>query len=184
MGQSRASQFARAAAYAAALLASPPAAAQNAKDQARTLFEEAAECVVREDWACACPKFEASLALQRRASTLLQVAICKRLEKNYTLAWTLIQEAGDLNRQDTRTYREGLDRDIQTEMARIPTVRVTITSGPVPDGLVITFNGREIDTTDVGRPNPVDLGDARKRAHRRALRAIVHGGAHARADSG
>ncbi|MDC3960671.1 hypothetical protein [Polyangium jinanense] len=77
------------------LLVARPAAADKTDDDARRaeeLFKEARAAIDRNDYVTACPKFEESLALVRRAGTLFNLAQCEEHEGRLVTAMRYYKE--------------------------------------------------------------------------------------------
>lgn len=82
------------------LSASPARAQRVARDPAaaEALFKAARALVEKGDYAAGCPKFEASLALNPSASTMLNIALCHEHDGKIASAWEAYNRALTLNR--------------------------------------------------------------------------------------
>jgi PEGA domain len=148
---------------AAALSASPARAQPAAGDPvaAQALFKAAREMVDAGDWAGGCAKFEASLALQASASTMLNIAKCHEHDGKIASAWDAYNRALTLNtetRGDTR--RKGLEglarKGVEALAPRLPKLRVTVAGSPA--GLRVLRDGKEIPAGALGDALPSDPG--------------------------
>ena len=143
----------------AAALCAPATARAQANDpeaEAQRLFLEGREAVERGDYATGCPRFAESLALIRRASTLLNLAQCEEHEGRLRSAldyWT--QGAADLDPTDERM---ALARQRIADLeARIPRLTVRLASN-APAGVVVRVDGVPMPTEDLGQPLPMTTG--------------------------
>jgi hypothetical protein len=152
---------------AAGLLAAAyarPADAQPSRDPAaaEVLFKTALEALDRGDWATACPKFDASQALDPSVGTLLNVSKCHVHHGKLATAWATLQRALVLNEETPGTQRkkdlEAFTRKLVAELEpRLPKLRVAVPSPP--PGLKITRNGQEVPLGSLGEPVPIDPGE-------------------------
>jgi hypothetical protein len=151
---------------ASALLATMPTVAhaqeqgaptQPAEDPAaKTLFDEGAAAVDRGDYAVGCTKFEQSLALVRRASTLLNLALCAEHDGKLKNALALYDEGIDrLDPQDPRLAQAKQAR--ATLAPRLPELTVMLDAKLSRDAKV-RLDGGLLETTALGRNAPVDPG--------------------------
>ncbi len=136
--------------FSGAALAGSP---DEDRKRAETLFNEGRAAVKANDYAKACPKFEESLKLARRAGTLFNLAQCEEHEKRFVTA--------------VRYYKEGIvvlepgdprlapsKRQLALIEPRLPYLTVKLAS-PLPTGGRVTLDGREIEALDVEFPaNP------------------------------
>ncbi len=148
----------------AILLMSAPAAAQPAQGDpvaAQALFKTARALVTAGDWAGGCAKFEASLAMQASASTMLNIAKCHEHEGKVASAWDDYNRALTLN-QETRgaDRRKGLEdlakKGIDALTPRLPKLRIVVENPPA--GLRVLRDGKEIPPAALGDPLPADPG--------------------------
>jgi len=129
---------------------------------ATTLFKAAVELLEKDEWAEACSKFEASMALYPAASTLLNIGRCYDHEGKLTLAWSAYQRALVLNRETQGEERKKeLDEVAKKLLAavepRVPRVKILMV-GNVPSGLRVTQNGKDIPVAVLGTVLFVDPG--------------------------
>ncbi len=143
------------AAFAAVGALALPATADDTAG-AEALFTEAKELASKGEFAAACPKFEASLALGRTLGTMLNLADC--LEKVGKLAsakqvWddaaALAKEKGD-ERAAFASDRAG------AIASRVPKLTLKVTSGAEQLGLTVA--GKPVPETKWGLPMEVDPG--------------------------
>lgn len=155
---------------AAALFASTAASAQPAPGDpvaAQALFKAARELVDKGDWDAGCAKFEASLALQASASTMLNIAKCHEHAGRIASAWDAYNRALTLNLEtkgDAR--RKGLEdlakKGIAALATRVPKLKITVTGAPA--GLTVQRDGKEIPAAALGDALPADPGPHEIRA--------------------
>src|SRR3954468_15943585 len=87
-----------------AALAAP--AQQTDPAAAESLFKTARALLDKGDWAAACPKFEASLALNPSASTAINIARCHEHDGKLATAWEDYNRALVLNRETKGAERQ------------------------------------------------------------------------------
>lgn len=122
---------------------------QTDDDRARAeeLFNEGREAVKAEDYKTACPKFEESLKLARRAGTLFNLAQCEEHEGRLVTAvqyykeGIVVLEPGDPRLAPSK-------KQLQTIEPRVPYLTVKV-EAPLPKGGRVTLDGREIAALDV-----------------------------------
>jgi hypothetical protein len=155
-----------AALSALGLLASPTSARAQDSAAADTLFREGKALVAEGKVAEACPKFEASLELDRSLGTLLNLADC--LEQSGAKAasyvrWSeavqLAEKAGD----DRAAFaKERLDA-LEASVGRLS---LRVTRGVEP--LIVEVAGKRLSDTALGLPIVVDPGAIEVRVLRAA----------------
>jgi hypothetical protein len=114
---------------------------------AESLFNEGRAAVTANDYATACPKFEASLKLAHRAGTLFNLAQCEEHEGRLVTA--------------VRYYKEGIvvlepgdprlgpsKKQLATVEPRLPYLTIKLAAVLPKDGRV-TLDGREVEALDV-----------------------------------
>jgi hypothetical protein len=160
---------------AGGLLASSPAAAQDASNKAaaEALFRDGRALYDQGKYPEACAKFAESQKLDPAPGTLLNLGGCYEKNGQTASAWAIFKEAMAASHAKGRTDWEDLAR---TRAAALePTLsRLTITVGSKADGLAVTRDGKDVGTAEWGTAIPVDPGshvvDAqaphRKRFHR------------------
>lgn len=115
--------------------------------RAEELFNEGRAAVKANDYATACPKFEASLKLARRAGTLFNLAQCEEHEGRLVTAVALYKEGivvlepGDLRLAPSK-------QQLAIVEPRLPYLTVKLGSA-IPKGGRVTLDGREIEKVDV-----------------------------------
>jgi hypothetical protein len=131
--------------------------ADGVRVRAEALFGEGRQLTeVQGDWATGCSKFDESLRLFPSIAASIKVGACRRREGRYADAWNALQSARELNLKDQAMYRRDVELEIRAELAKIPTLVIQVT--PTPAGLVLTLDGRQLSTEQLGQPIPVDLG--------------------------
>ncbi|WP_437673561.1 PEGA domain-containing protein [Sorangium sp. So ce131] len=143
--------------------AQQPAGAQPARDPvaAEALFKAARVLVEKGDDAAGCPKFEASLALNPSASTMLNIARCHERAGKLATAWQDYHRALTLNRETAgEQRRRGLEELAQKGIAalepRLPKLRVVVSGAPA--GLEVQRDGAMLPAAALGEPLPADPG--------------------------
>jgi hypothetical protein len=128
---------------------------------AQALFKEARLLVDAGNYAAGCPKFEASLALQASASTMLNIAKCHEHEGKTASAWDAYNRALTLNLETKGAdRRKGLEelakKGIDALTPRLPKLRIAVESPPA--GLSVRRDGKEIPAAALGDALPADPG--------------------------
>lgn len=114
--------------------------------RAEALFNEGREAVKADDYATACPKFEESLKLARRAGTLFNLAQCEEHEGRLVTAVALYKEGiVVLEPGDPRLGPS--KQQLAIVEPRLPFLTVKL-AGVLPPGGRVTLNGREIEALD------------------------------------
>jgi len=152
-----------------ALLAPSAAMADDREERAKELFYEAHEAVERGDDVTACRKFEESLALFRRASTLLNLGDCsERLGKladalRYWTQAAALLESSDPRMTLTKEQIARIDR-------RVPRLQLVLPRS-LPEDAVVAVDGHALPSAEAGTrvELPVDPGE-----HHVVLRAAGH----------
>ncbi|WP_437722835.1 PEGA domain-containing protein [Sorangium sp. So ce861] len=171
------------ASAAAVLLCGAAARAQEpARDPvaAEALFKAARALVDKGDYAAGCPKFEASLALNPSASTMINIARCHEREGKLATAWHDYNRALVLNRETAGEQRKrSLEQIAQKEIAalepRVPKLRIVVEGAPA--GVEVQRDGTALPAAALGEPLPIDPGPHEIRAsapgHETETRAIT-----------
>ncbi|HVK71577.1 MAG TPA: hypothetical protein VM694_44290 [Polyangium sp.] len=149
----------RAVGIGAALLVSlfaRPAAADKTDDdalRAEELFKEARAAIDRNDYVAACPKFEESLALVRRAGTLFNLAQCEEHEGRLVTAMRYYKEGiVVLDPGDPRLAPS--KKKLAEIEPRIPFLTIKPKT-ELPKDARVTIDGKEADGIGVALPvNP------------------------------
>jgi hypothetical protein len=117
------------------------------------LFNEGRAAVKANDYAKACPKFEESLKLARRAGTLFNLAQCEEHEGRLVAAvryykeGIVVLEPGDLRLAPSK-------KQLAIIEPRLPYLTIKLASS-LPQGGRVTLDGREVEALDVEFPaNP------------------------------
>lgn len=154
---------AAAVAVACTMIAGPALAqpAADAEARALALFKEAVAALDRHDYAAACPRFDAAMALYASPSTQINIARCLEHDGKIASAWAAYQRAIVLNRDtlDPRR-RAALDkvaRDASSAIEpRLP--RLRIVAQGAPPGLRVKDGPLELPSESLGIALPTDPG--------------------------
>lgn len=137
-----------------------PAIAQPADNKvlAEQLFEQGRELARANQWAEACPKFEASLRYDATLGTRLNLATCFEKVGKLASAWGLFRDSAELARKAGDTAR----RDYALKHAaalqpRLPRLTIAGPTTPAP-GFTVTRDGVNLDLTALGSALYVDPG--------------------------
>jgi len=151
------------------LSASAARAQQPARDPAaaEALFKAARALVEKGDYAAGCPKFEASLALNPSASTMLNIARCHEHDGKIASAWEAYSRALTLNRETAgdkrrRGLEELANKGIAALEPRLPKLVVAVKGAPA--GLEVTRDGKPLPAAALGEALPADPGPSEIRA--------------------
>lgn len=148
---------------ASAIAASAPAQSDDERiAAAEKLFQEGITALEAGDWDKACPKFTASMDLDRSVGTMLNVAKCHEHEGRLTAALADYREALDLNEKVTDTERRervrAYTQDKLEQLApRVPRVRIQVS--PEVDGLRVTRDGQDVPVASLSSPLRMDPGE-------------------------
>jgi hypothetical protein len=129
---------------------------------AEALYKEGRDLVARGDWTAACPKFDASMALDPAASTLLNIAQCHDKAGRLARAWAEYRRAVVLNQETPGAERRKVLEDIANKgiaalEPRLPKLRIVVRDAPA--GLRITRDGQEVASATLGQALPADPGE-------------------------
>ncbi|UQA57783.1 PEGA domain-containing protein [Polyangium aurulentum] len=134
---------------------------------AEALFKAGRTLVKQGDYAAGCPKFEASLALNPSASTMINIALCHEHEGKIASAWEDYHRAIVLNRETAGEQRKRDLEDIAKKgiaalEPRVPKLVVTVE--PAPEGLEVRRDGKPLPKAALGEALPADPGPHEVRA--------------------
>jgi tetratricopeptide (TPR) repeat protein len=125
---------------------------------AEQLFNQARDLAKANQWADACPKFEASLRYDPALGTRLNLATCYEHVDKLASAWSLYREsidlakkAGDAKRRD---YAQNQAAALEPRLAKLT---ISAPAKP-PAGLVVTRDGTQIEPEALGIALYVDAG--------------------------
>jgi len=137
------------------LLSAPPARADDAA-AADALFQQAKALTDKQQWAEACPKFEASYRLDKTLGTLLNLADCEEHVDRIAAAWAHWGEAVELAEKagDKRAEYAGKRRAAIKD--RVPKIQLDVSAGK--SALAVLRDGVRIDPAAYGVPLPSDPG--------------------------
>jgi PEGA domain-containing protein len=155
------------AAFAALLVVAPARADPGDSAAAEALFRSARDLVEAGDYAGGCPKFEASLALNPSASTMLNIAKCHEHDGKLATAWSDYNRALVLSHEtkgaDRKKKLEALaSKGIADLAPRLPKLKITL--GARPPGVTVARDGSELPTAALGEALPADPGPHEVRA--------------------
>jgi hypothetical protein len=141
-------------------VAAGPAHAQpgDAGSIAEQLFNQARDLAKANQWAEACPKFEASLRYDPALGTRLNLATCYEHIGRLASAWSLYRESVDLakNAGDTKR-RDYAQKQADALESRLAKLTISAPARP-PAGLVVTRDGTPIDPGALGIALYADAG--------------------------
>jgi hypothetical protein len=144
---------------AGGLLASSPAAAQDASNKAaaEALFRDGRTLYDQGKFPEACAKFAESQRLDPAPGTLLNLAGCYEKNGQTASAWATFKEAMAASHVKGRTDWEDLARTRASALE--PTLsRLTIAVASKADGLAVTRDGNNVGSAEWGTAIPVDPG--------------------------
>lgn len=139
-----------------------PAHAQNAGDKAaaEALFQEGKALLEAADYDKACPKLEASQALDPGIGTLLYLGECYAKVGKTASAWATFKEAASRARAESQTERQTVAQQRAAELeAKLS--RLSINVAPEIrriEGLEVRLNGTVVPEATWGTLVPVDPG--------------------------
>ncbi len=144
-------------------LAPATAAAQPGRDPAaaEALFKKGVEALEKDDWAGACPSFEASVKLDPSVGAQLNVARCAEHDGKLARAWAEYQKAKVLNQETPGAKRKRevdafVDDALSKLEPRLPKITVRLTSKPA--GVRVERDGVELPLSSLELALPVDPG--------------------------
>jgi PEGA domain-containing protein len=139
----------------ALLVLTAPADAQSTDEQAQKLFREGVDAQTAGNYAAACAKFEQSLALVSRASTLLNLAICEAEQGKLTSALARYAAGIDALTEGDERIAEAR-RGMAALDARVPRLTIKL-GGDTPASARVLVDGHEVPQEDRVRL-PLDPG--------------------------
>lgn len=153
-----------AVAILAASLVAFPARGERTEAEAKiaqSLFDEARALMKNARYAEACPKLAESQRLDPALGTLLNLALCHRLEGRLATAWAEFQDALAIARQQQRADREAYASKQLTEIEpHLSYVTITLTGTPEA-GLEVRLDGTPLGAAAFGVAMKVDPGPHR-----------------------
>lgn len=125
---------------------------------AEQLFNQARDLAKANQWAEACPKFEASLRYDPALGTRLNLATCYEHIDKLASAWSLYRESIDIAKKagdpKRRAYAQSQATALEPRLAKL-----TIAApAKLPAGLVVTRDGTQIEPGALGIALYVDAG--------------------------
>jgi hypothetical protein len=127
---------------------------------ARTLFDEGRDLMAARKPSEACPKFAASMRLDPKGGTLLNLAVCHEAEGKTATAWLEFKEALVWARRDARPEREKLaEGRIAALEPKLSRLVVALAAGADAPGLEVRLDGAVVDRAALGTAVPVDPGE-------------------------
>ncbi|HEX2692323.1 MAG TPA: hypothetical protein VHN14_37200 [Kofleriaceae bacterium] len=138
--------------------AQSPSPSGNSTALAEQLFKQARDLAKANQWAEACPKFEASLRYDPVLGTRLNLATCYEHIGKLASAWGLYRESIDLAKKagDTkrRDYAQSQAAALEPRLAKLT---ISAPAKP-PAGLVVTRDGTQIEPGALSLALYVDAG--------------------------
>lgn len=133
--------------------------AQNDAAKASALSREAEDLMAASKYAEACPKYKASLALDYRGSTALDLAVCLEKQGKIGQAYRAYGVAADLAGKEKRSDRERQAKSARTKLFfKLP--KLTVKPPPKkPNGFIITVNDEEMPSSKYGKGWEADTGE-------------------------
>lgn len=147
---------------------------------AEALFKAGRDLIKKGDYAAGCPKFDAALALNPSAGTMLNIAKCHEHEGKVATAWEDYHRAQALNGETRGNARKKELDDIATRginelEPRLPRLRLSIKAPPA--GLSISRDGKELPQSTWSEALPADPGKhevtARAPGHKPVSREVT-----------
>jgi len=136
---------------------SPPASG-NSSALAEQLFNQARDLAKANQWAEACPKFEASLRYDPVLGTRLNLATCYEHIGKLASAWGLYRESLELARKAGDTKRADYANKQATALEpRLPKLAIFLPPNP-PPGFVVRRDDTPVDAGALGVALYVDPG--------------------------
>lgn len=128
---------------------------------AEALFRAAIAALDKDDWATACPKFEASFQLDPSAGTSINLARCLEHDGKVAQAWAELGRARTLAREATDVRRREIESFVDSEITRVEKrlPRLRIVAKDLPPDAEITRDGLPQNPAVIGEALPVDLGE-------------------------
>lgn len=134
-------------------------AAQSGSAEAAELFKQGRTALQAKDYATACPKFAASLNLERAVGTLISLADCEQVTGKLASARQHWQEAADFaDASRDALHRGDYARKKFAEIdRRVPKLIVHLASG-APKDTAVRRDSVDLGATSFDAPLPVDPG--------------------------
>lgn len=126
---------------------------------AERLFEQGRDLAKRQQWAEACPKFEASLRHDNALGARLNLANCYAHIGKLASAWGLYRDSADLAQRagDTRRRDYALKQAAALE-PRLSTLRISVPAGSRIGGLEVLRDDAVLDPSTWNTALPIDGG--------------------------
>lgn len=145
-------------AWSCALACAPVNAQSHDKAAAEALFDEGRKLMAAGNYPAACPKLEASQALDAGIGTQLNLADCYEKLGKTASAWALFRETAAAARSGGSPERERVAREradtLQPQLARLK-----LLAPEQREGVSITRDGARVDPAAIGSALPIDPGD-------------------------
>ena len=147
---------------AALVLSASAARAEGDTAAAEALFQQAKGFAEAQQWAAACPKFEASYKLDKQLGTLMNLADCEEHVTRIATAWAhwgeaveLAEKTGDKRASFATGRRAALTK-------RLPMIRIDVAeggAGGAPKSTLAVYRDEvRVDPAAFGVPLPSDPG--------------------------
>ncbi len=146
-----------------ALAVIPAAASAQARDPAgaESLFKKGLALLEKDDWAGACPTFEASMKLDPSVGAQINIARCSEHEGKIARAWAEYEKARVLNREtEGKLRKKDVDAFLEAAIGKLePRLPwITLRVSPRPAGLELERDGVAIPVEGIDQAVPVDPG--------------------------
>ena len=127
--------------------------------QAEQLFRNGRELVKQGKYAEGCAKLEASQKLESNINTLLNLGACREKNGQVATAWAVfLQAAAEARKSGDQQLLKIANDFIAKLEPRLSYVTVSVPDTSRVDGLVLTLDGRTLDTAEYNQGIPVDAG--------------------------
>jgi len=137
------------------------APSKSDEQRAQSLFDAARTLMKVGDYAKACPMLDESQRLDPGGGTLLNLAACHEGEQRLAMAYAEYNQALALAQRDGRKDREQTAREHMAKLAPMIPRLVLRTSGSLPKGTSVEFDGKGVELAFLDAATPVDPGSHR-----------------------
>jgi hypothetical protein len=126
---------------------------------AQALFDQAKKAMAAQQYADACPKFEASLRMQEALGTLLNLADCYERAGKTASAWSKFLELAAKARAAGQTERARIGRVRAAALApKLSNLVIDVPAASRVEGLEVRKDGRVVVEAEWGASIPADPG--------------------------
>ncbi len=138
-------------------------AQKSRRPEAEAAFKQGKDLMTRGEHDAACKKFEASQALEPRASTLMNLAACQEAQKKLVTAWSTFLDAARLAASSDDKIEQALvgpSNDKATKLEpRLSSIEIVVSDAARVPGLVISRDGQIVIDGQWNSKVPIDGGD-------------------------